>query len=76
MKLECSFTCIDGNVAKRNVVAYCNHHCGFLTKSLRQTHRCLERNCKKYVKVHEAVDGMFEEAGIEISFDDLLDMYA
>lgn len=66
MKLDCKFTCIDGNVAKRNVVGYCYHHYGFLTKSLRDTHRCLERKCKKYVKVNKAVDNMFEEAGIEI----------
>ena len=51
MKLECEFVCIDGNVAKKNVVGFCRYHNGYLTYAQTKVHRCKEKNCKKFEKL-------------------------
>lgn len=51
MKAELEFICIDGNLAKRNVVAYCAFKKGHLTKAIAKTHRCVERKCKCYIPI-------------------------
>lgn len=56
MKLTVEFTCIDGNIAKRNVHAYCRYKRGYLTAGLQKTHRCIERGCKNYIPLKDLCD--------------------
>ena len=58
MKVTLEFVCIDGNVAKYNVQAYCKFKGAFLTTGLQNTHRCIERGCKGYTPLYKVLNNM------------------
>ena len=62
MKVTLEFTCIDGNIAKYNVQAYCNYKKGFLTYGLQCTHKCIERGCKSYIPLVDLLKKLNETA--------------
>lgn len=64
MKFDIEFTCIDGNIAKYNVQAYCNYKKGFLTAGLAKTHRCLKRGCKNYIPLKQLFTRMLKKEDI------------
>jgi hypothetical protein len=47
------FRCIDGNIAKYNVVGYCRAKGAFLTHGLAVTHKCHERECPNFIELEE-----------------------
>ena len=61
MKIECEFVCVDGNVAKKNVVGFCKFHKGYLTYAQTKVHRCKEKNCKRFENVGDNLQCMFHE---------------
>ena len=61
MKLEYEFECIDGNIAKKNVVGYCRYHKGYLTYAQTKVHRCHERKCKKFETLGDHLQFLYYE---------------
>lgn len=66
MKIECEFVCIDGNVAKKNVVGFCKFHKGYLTHPQALVHKCYEKKCNKFVKLFDHVEEIYEASGYGI----------
>lgn len=58
MKVTLEFICIDGNIAKNNVEAYCKYKGGFLTRGLQNTHRCIKRGCRGYIPLYKVINSL------------------